>query len=112
MSTTAAGITQDALGLTPHEWGYSVKVRTQPQYLWGSKGLAQDVLFPTPLLLHIANDAFGDPVTIRTETAAGAKTKIGTIEPGEHVSIPVQQISGVVATCVHQSTVACVVRKS
>ena len=92
-------------------YDYSVDVRGTV-YLWGSAGVAHDVNFPTPLLLHISNDLFGEPVTLGTETAAGAKTAIGSLEPGEHLTLPIQGLSGVTATSAPHSTVACSIRSA
>ena len=92
---------------------YEVRVRgtTPPfMYLWGSAGITKDLKFDKPLLLHIRNDAFGEDVTFGTQVAAGTQTTIGTLRPGECVSIPVQNISGVYATCAHESTVCCLIK--
>jgi hypothetical protein len=90
---------------------YEVRVRgtAGPTYLWGSAGIAIDITFDKPLLLHVRNDMFGEAVTIETQTASGTKTAIGTLQPGQLVSIPVQGISGVFATCELESVVACVI---
>ena len=97
--------------LPESRYDYSVAVRGTA-YLWGSAGIAQDVNFPNPLLLHLSNDLFGEPVTIHTETAAGAQTAIGSLEPGEHLTLPIQGLSGVTATCAPHSTVACSIRRA
>jgi len=76
-------------------------------HLWGSAGITKDLAFVTPLLLHIHNDLFGDVITIGTEAASGAKETIGTLQPGECVSIPLQNMSGVFASCATKSTVCC-----
>jgi len=96
---------------------YAVRVRgslpTSPDttYLWGSAGITKDITFSKPLLLHIRNDAFGEPVTFGT-VASGAQTKEGILRPGECVSIPVQGMSGVYATCELESTVICLIKES
>jgi hypothetical protein len=79
-------------------------------YLWGSAGIGQDINFSRPLLLHISNELFGDPVTIGTQ-AASAKKGIGTLQPGECVSIPMQGITGVFATCEGETSVWCLIRE-
>jgi hypothetical protein len=91
---------------------YEVRVRgtAPPIYLWGSAGITTDIIFDKPLLLHIRNDMFGEAVTIGTQTASGAKT-IGTLQPGECASIPVQNMSGVFATCELESVVACMIHQ-
>ena len=97
---------------------YKVKVRhtAPPQCLWGSAGLKNNISFPKPLLLHIRNDVFGAPVTFGTQTVAGAQTAqttMGILQPGECVSIPIQDISGVFAWCTTtESTVYCLIRAS
>jgi hypothetical protein len=77
-------------------------------FLWGSGGIIQNITFARPLLLHIRNDLFGERITFGTQTATGTKTTIGTLDPGECVSIQMQDISGVFATCEFESVVACV----
>jgi hypothetical protein len=93
------------------DFGYQVRVRGRT-YLWGSAGVAHDVTFPAPLVLHISNEIAGEPVTIGTETAGGHHTTLATIQAGEHFSLPVQGISGVVASASPESLVACRIRKS
>lgn len=81
-------------------------------YLWGSAGVADNITFQKPLLLHIRNDPFGEVVTFGTQVSSGAQTTLGTLEPGECVSIPVQGISGVFATCALESSVCCLIKVS
>jgi hypothetical protein len=90
---------------------YEVRVRnTQaPMFLWGSAGIKTDITFDKPPLLHIRNDLFGEPVTFGTQTSNGTQTNIGTLQPGECVSIPLHGISGVFATCGLESVVACLI---
>ena len=66
--------------------------------------------FSKPLLLHIRNDVLGEIITIGTRAASGTQKTIGTLEPGECVSIPVQDIAGVFATCLLESTVGCLIK--
>jgi hypothetical protein len=87
---------------------YTVKVRGE-RYLWGSAGLTQNLKFEKPFILHIANDRAGEPVTIGTRVAAGAKTGLGTIQPGECLSVSVDGISGVYAECALESVVHCLI---
>jgi hypothetical protein len=87
---------------------YSVKVRGT-RYLWGSAGLTKDLTFGKPFILHIANDRAGQPVTIGTRVAAGTETDLGTIQPGECLSVPVAGISGVYAECALDSLVHCLI---
>jgi hypothetical protein len=79
-------------------------------YLWGSAGLTVNVSFDKPLILHIRNELFGELITLGTETANGVKTNLGALQPGECVSLPVQAVSGVFATCSLESTVECFIR--
>jgi hypothetical protein len=92
---------------------YEVRVRgiVPPSYLWGSAGVTKDIKFAKPVLLHIRNDLFGEIVTLGTQVAAGTQTTIGTLQPGECVSIPLQDISGVFATCVLESNVGCLIKE-
>jgi len=105
------------------EFHYKVRVRpttppAPPQCLWGSAGLNQDITFPKPLILHISNDPFGEPVTVGTQVVTGpppsppTQTTIGTLLPGERLSIPIQGYSGVFATCAVESTVFCLIKAS
>lgn len=91
------------------EPAWAVKVRGR-RYVWGSAGVTSDVEFATALLLHLANDAAGEPVTIGTRTAAGATTDLGTIQPGECLTLPVNHLAGVYADCALDSLVHCALR--
>jgi hypothetical protein len=90
---------------------YEIRVRGT-MYLWGSAGVSKNLKFDKPLLLHIRNDVFGEVVTVGTQVASGTQTTLGTLQPGECVSIPVQDISGVFASCTLESVVGCVIRNS
>jgi hypothetical protein len=87
---------------------YKVRVRGT-LYLWGSAGITTDITFPSPLLLHICNEKHGEAITFGTQVAAGTQTTMGTLQPGECVSIPIQLISGVFASCDTESTVYCLI---
>jgi|SRR5208337_5541075 len=91
---------------------YKVRVRETAIYLWGSAGIKKDMTFSTPLLLHIRNDVHGEAVSLGTQVASGAKTPLGILQPGESVSIPIQGISGVFATCLPalETNVICLIR--
>jgi hypothetical protein len=92
---------------------YEVRVRgtTTPIFLWGSAGIKpNNINFDKPLLLHIRNDVFGEVITFGTQVASGARTTWGTLQPGECVSIPLQDISGVFATCDLESNVGCLIK--
>jgi hypothetical protein len=87
---------------------YEIRVRGT-KYLWGSAGIS-DRTFANPLVLHIRNDPFGEVIRLGTQ-AAGAQTPIGTLQPGECVSIQVQGIGGVYATCTLESVVHCLIKE-
>jgi hypothetical protein len=102
---------------------YERRVRGAPTppstYLWGSAAISNNITFDKPPILHIRNDLFGDAVTFGT-AASGVQTEIGTLQPGECVSIPLQGvtvkgipqgITGVYATCPTESVVACLIRE-
>ncbi len=89
---------------------YEVRVRGT-RYLWGSAGVVQNITFNKTILLHIHNDQFGEAVIFGTQQADGTQTTIGTLQPGEFISIPLQDISGVFATCSLESSVCCMVRQ-
>jgi hypothetical protein len=83
-------------------------------FLWGSPNITNPIPFDKPLILHIRNDIFGEDVTFGTlvgPLASGTKTQIGTLQPGDCVSIQVSNISGVYATCAAglESVVACII---
>ncbi len=79
-------------------------------HLWGSAGITKDIAFDKPLLLHIHNDLFGEAITFGTHKSSGGNETIGTLQPGEFISIPLNDISGVFATCEHESTVCCLIK--
>jgi|HubBroStandDraft_1064217.scaffolds.fasta_scaffold02267_7 hypothetical protein len=108
-----------------HRLEYTVRVRgTAPPgvFLWGSVGITQNTPSQSPVLLHIRNDKHGEVITVGTQVASGTQptqSTIGTLQPGECFSIPIQGISGVFAYCVPatgsginpelESTVYCVI---
>ncbi len=85
-------------------------------YLWGSAGISGPISFDKPLVLHIRNDVFGQPIQLSTMASSSAVPNVvGTLQPGECVSIPVQSLSGVTAFCTATSDpletlVACIIR--
>jgi hypothetical protein len=84
-------------------------------FLWGSPNIPNPLNFAKPLVLHIRNDLFGEDVTFGTlvgTLAAGTQTPIGVLQPGECVSLQVQDISGVYATCAAglESVVGCIIK--
>jgi hypothetical protein len=101
-------MTEDESCALTHRLSYEVRVRGT-LYLWGSAGITQNTSYTSPLLLHIRNDEHGEVVTLGTQVAAGTQTTYGTLQPGECYSIPIQQISGVFASCALESTVYCVI---
>jgi hypothetical protein len=91
-----------------HAPAYTVKVRGL-RYLWGSDGLSVNLHFDKAFILHIANDVAGQPVTIGTRAAPGANTDLGVIQPGECVSVSVNDLMGVYAECNLDSAVHCLI---
>jgi hypothetical protein len=79
-------------------------------YLWGSSGIRKNITFTKPVLLHVHNDVFGEQIEVGTRQADGAEDVLGTLQPGEAISIPMQDLSGVTATCNLESTVWCLIR--
>jgi hypothetical protein len=85
-----------------------------PTYLWGSAGITQNFSSDKPLILHIRNNTFGQQVTLATQAASGTQTPgtptpYGTLQPAECISIPLQGLSGIFATCETESVVACLI---
>jgi hypothetical protein len=78
--------------------------------LWGSAGITTDIMFEKPVLLHIHNDLFGAVITLGTRKASGTADSIGTLNPGEFVSLPIGGISGVFASCATNSIVCCLIK--
>ena len=93
---------------------YKVRVRgsATPIYLWGSAGITQIPTLPPSLLLHIRNDEHGEVISLGTTGVNGATTPIGTLQPGECFSLPLQNTSGVYATCALDSVISCSVKHS
>lgn len=91
---------------------YEVRARgtTSPTFLWGSAGITKDLDFGKPLVLHIHNDLFGEVIAFGTQTAAGIQASLGTLQPGECVSISLNGISGVFASCEKESAVCCLIK--
>ena len=90
---------------------YEVRVRGT-MFLWGSAGITVDTTFDKPLMLHVRNHVFGEIVTVGTKTAAGPLTPLGTLQPGECLSIQIQHISGVYATCALESNLDCLIHSA
>jgi hypothetical protein len=78
-------------------------------YLWGSANMSP-INFPTPMLLYIHNDLFGEQITVGTQTGTGPLLPLGKLNPGELVTIPLQGYSGIYACCAFESNVRCTVR--
>jgi hypothetical protein len=87
---------------------YEVRVRGT-KFLWGSAGVIVNTTFDKPLLLHVRNHVFGEVVTVGTQAAGGPPKSLGTLQPGECLSIPIQNIAGVFATCALESNVDCLI---
>jgi hypothetical protein len=96
-------------GRTPdqeHRFSYKRRIRGK-MYVWGSKGTTSDAHFDSSLILYLRNDTFGESIAIHTEQADGTiKDDYGTLDAGEYLSIPIQDISRVAVTCALESTVS------
>jgi hypothetical protein len=90
---------------------YRVRVRGKV-FLWGSSGITVDAKITPSPILHIFNDRFGEQITIGTHKASGAEKTLGTVEPGQHFSIELHDISGVFASCDFESVVACAIDRT
>ncbi len=88
---------------------YEVRVRGTI-FLWGSAGLTQNMTFKSEPVLHLRNDTFGEAISFGTRLANGTQTTLGSLQPGECVSVPLEGISGVFATCTAESSVCCVIK--
>jgi hypothetical protein len=99
-------------GVGPGPWSWSV-----PEFLWGSANIAPPLSFDKPLYLHIRNVIFGEDVTVGTLVGpliGGTQTTIGTLQPGDCLSIQIyQNISGITATCDVglETLVGCIIRE-
>ncbi len=78
-------------------------------YVWGSVDMSP-ITFPRPMLLYIHNDLFGEQITVGTQTSGGPLMPLGTLNPGELVTLPLQGYSGIYASCDLESNVRCTVR--
>ena len=78
-------------------------------HLWGSAGITKDIVFDKPLVLHVRNDLFGEVISLGTQKA-GIQEPLGTLQPGECVSVPLNNISGVLASCEKESAVCCLIK--
>lgn len=89
---------------------YEVLVRNKV-YLWGSGGITVDLSVAPAPILHVWNAILGEPITIGTHKADGTEEMLGTLQPGEHFSIELNDISGVFAVCGLESRVACTIHR-
>src|SRR5579862_7453432 len=100
-------------GWTHPSYERRVRGDTPATYLWGSAGISSGIAFDKPVLLHIRNDLFGQPITLSTtDSATAVPTLLGTLQPGECVAMELNSLSGVLASCVSgsnplESVVAC-----
>jgi hypothetical protein len=77
-------------------------------YRWGGTDITHAYTFPpNGLILHVHNDRFGEDVALTTAAGAAPPTKVGTLHAGESTSIPIQNITAVLASCTLQSRVCC-----
>jgi hypothetical protein len=99
---------------------YRVRVRSNGTVaLWGTLATtAQPITLPAALICHIHNDESGQPVNVGTQagapTGTPTETSYGTLQPGGCISIPVQSISAVTASCTNNTTttVTCCIKTS
>ena len=85
-------------------YNYIVKVRGKT-YIWGSSDLK--IGLKLPLILAIQNDALGDPVEVTSEKTTGNPLVLGTIQPGQCWTLPLEGLRGVSVTCPTDTTLAC-----
>lgn len=88
---------------------FEVRVRGTV-FLWGSAGISKAPVFLAPLLLHLRNDVFGEPITIGSRVESGTTSTIGVLAPGQCLTLPIQRIAGIYATCTSETTVVCVIK--
>jgi hypothetical protein len=100
----------DDQGHHPNAWHeYRRRVRNTV-YLWGSAGLTEDMTFTRPPILHIHNDLFGEEITVSTSKANGTTHSLGTLDAGQCISVAIDKMCGVFASCTKESTVMCRLR--
>jgi hypothetical protein len=87
-------------------YSYEVKIRDRV-WLWGSAGIKVNLDWPA--LLTIRNNLFGEAVQIGTQKAGVDAQKIGSLQPGECYTIPLDGLSGVFASCPTDTSVACTI---
>jgi len=88
---------------------YEVRVRGT-MFLWGSASVTKSPEFDKPLVLHLRNNVFGEVVTVGTQGGPTGPVPYGQLNPGEAFSIPIQNITGVVATCALETNVDCLIQ--
>lgn len=89
--------------------GFELRVRGS-KYLWGSAGLKQDAVFSVPPVLHLQNDPYGEKIELSLATADGGRTDLGSLAPGECLSVEIQNMTGVIAHCGAESLVRCALK--
>jgi hypothetical protein len=89
---------------------FTVKIGERT-FIWGSDAVLVNLSFARPPVLHIRNYLYSSWVTLSTQVAAGTVTKLGQIAPGQCLSIQIQDIVGVLASCAAgtESYVSCVI---
>lgn len=90
---------------------YHVRVRHHA-FLWGSADIHVDVKFNPPLILHIANDIFGQSIRFGTHKANGSHLELGTLHPGQHFAVELHDVCGVSAECELETTVSCTIHRA
>lgn len=86
---------------------YRTKVRTRT-FVWGGQGIT--AVLKSPLILTVRVPEEGETIELGTRKASSAREgELGTLAPGECFSIPLDDISGVFATCKSDTQVDCFV---
>lgn len=89
---------------------YNVKVR-ESTYLWGGQGVVQS--FSTDLYIFLRVDDHGEAITIGHEKLNPRRqTLIAELQPGETLTVPLSNLSGIYAHCKHDCQVQCAIQTS
>jgi hypothetical protein len=109
---TAAPLTALYDNWTRPNYERRVRAAQDPIFLWGSATITQNLDSEKSLVLHIRNDTFGAPISLGVQVSSGqtqTPTSYGSLQPAECLSIPLQGLSGVFASCATESVVACLI---
>jgi len=92
-------------------FAYEHRVR-DTTYLWGSPHLTRSIHFASPPLLHIRNHVFGENAEIGLISRPGHDETLGTLEPGQVLSLPLDNLTAVYATCPTETTITCAIERA